>query len=101
MKKSVTYRQVNHHLCNLTFILSSIILLVVFLSQIIHITLAHMFSYLVFVNIGFIIASITSFLISYGFHKTYKKLEKISAFMVASAIVVLLVAFVIETTLFH
>ena len=30
MKKAVTYRQVNHHLCNLTFILSSIILLVVF-----------------------------------------------------------------------
>ncbi|PKK87431.1 MAG: hypothetical protein CVV63_01025 [Tenericutes bacterium HGW-Tenericutes-8] len=101
MKKAVTYRKFNHHICNLSFIISSIVLFSVVLSQIMHIALAHIFSYLMLLNIAFIIAALSTFLVGYLTHKTYKKLEKVSTVMIVSSIAILIISFVIETALFH
>lgn len=101
MKKDMVYRKLNHHICNLSFIMSSIILLALFISQVFNMSKSNMFDYLLWMNTYFIVFALAAFAVFYVKYKIFNKLEKVSSFMVIASVLILALSYLVETTLLH
>lgn len=101
MQKIKSFRKITHHLANAAFMLSAVTLLMVLIGHYMHLDLTSVFMTLITISILGILAALTVFAFMYFKHKTFSKLEHVSTLMIGLSSIVLVIVFIIETTLFR